>query len=82
MKPKNELVRAVKSPEGEISLDYTGKKPGRGAYVCSNTECLKRIIKTNALSRALKANISDDIIKELNEVQNEETASKENTGES
>lgn len=41
MKPKKELVRVVRSPEGEISLDLTGRKPGRGAYVCHRAECLK-----------------------------------------
>lgn len=42
MKDKRALIRAVKSPQGEVSLDFTGKKPGRGAYVCPNSECLKR----------------------------------------
>jgi len=65
MKPKNELIRAVKSPTGEVSLDFTGKKPGRGAYLCRETNCLKRIIKTNALARAFKTQISDDVINEL-----------------
>jgi len=65
MKPKNELIRAVKSPEGEISLDFTGKKQGRGAYICRDTNCFKRVIKSNALSRAFKTKISDDIINEL-----------------
>jgi len=65
MKPKNQLVRAVKSPEGEISLDYTGKKPGRGAYICNDDNCLKKVIKSNALSRAFKTKISDDIYEEL-----------------
>ena len=41
MKPKKELIRVVRSPEGEISLDTTGKKSGRGAYVCPNAECLR-----------------------------------------
>ena len=45
MKPKKELVRVVRSPEGEVSLDLTGKKPGRGAYVCRNLECLKKARK-------------------------------------
>ena len=52
MKPKRELIRAVRSPDGEVSLDFTGKKPGRGAYVCHSEECLKRAIKSKALSRA------------------------------
>jgi len=65
MKPKNELIRAVKSPEGDISLDDTGKKPGRGAYVCRNKDCLKKTLKTNALARAFKAQISTAIMDEL-----------------
>ena len=65
MKPKSELVRVVKSPEGDVSLDITGKKPGRGAYVCHNPDCFKRVIKSNALARAFKAQISNEITKEL-----------------
>jgi hypothetical protein len=65
MKPKRELIRVVKSPEGEISTDQTGKKPGRGAYVCRDENCLKRIIKSGALSRAFKSRVSDEIIDEL-----------------
>ena len=49
MKDKRALIRAVKSPQGEVSLDFTGKKPGRGAYVCPNGECLKRARKSRAL---------------------------------
>lgn len=52
MKPKRELLRVVRSPEGEVSLDLRGKANGRGAYVCPNPECLKRAIKTKAISRA------------------------------
>ena len=65
MKPKRELIRAVRSPEGEVSLDFKGKKPGRGAYVCHNDECLKRAIKTKALSRALGTPIPEAIMDEL-----------------
>jgi len=65
MKPKNELIRVVKSPETEVSTDYTGKKPGRGAYVCKDENCQKRIIKSNALGRALKAQIPQEIIEEI-----------------
>jgi len=65
MKPKKELIRVVKSPEGDISLDFTGKKNGRGAYVCREKSCFDRIIKTKALSRAFKMQIPEDIIKEL-----------------
>ena len=65
MKPKNEIIRIVKSPEGEISVDDKGKKPGRGAYVCNNEDCLKRIIKSNALARTFKTQIPDGIIEKL-----------------
>ena len=57
MKPKRELIRAVRSPEGVISLDFKGKNPGRGAYVCKNAECLKKAIRSKALDRALEAAI-------------------------
>lgn len=57
MKPKRELIRVVRSPEGEISLDFRGKKPGRGAYVCPDPECLKRVRKSRALERALSAQL-------------------------
>jgi len=65
MKPKRELIRVVRSPESEVSLDSKGKKPGRGAYVCPNPECLKRAIKSKALSRALSVPIPESIIEEL-----------------
>jgi predicted RNA-binding protein YlxR (DUF448 family) len=51
MKDKRALIRAVKSPQGEVSLDFTGKKPGRGAYVCPNSECLKRARKSRSSAR-------------------------------
>ena len=65
MKPKSEIIRIVKSPDNEISLDITGKKPGRGAYVCSDTSCFKRVIKTNALQRTFKMQIPANVIEEL-----------------
>ena len=61
MKAKKELIRVVKSPEGEISLDFKGKKPGRGAYVCPDPECLKRARKSRALERAFSAPIPDEV---------------------
>ena len=64
-KPKKELVRVVRSPEGEISLDLTGKKPGRGAYVCPNSECLKRARKSRALERALDTAIPESVYEEM-----------------
>ena len=61
MKPKKELIRVVKSPEGEVSLDFKGKKPGRGAYVCPDLECLKRARKARALERAFSAPLPEDV---------------------
>ena len=54
MKAKKELVRVVRSPEGEISLDFRGKAPGRGAYVCPQAECLRRAIMTDQQQKALR----------------------------
>ena len=65
MKPKKELVRVVRGPEGTISLDFRGKAPGRGAYVCPQTECLKRAIKTKALERGLDCQIPQEIYVQL-----------------
>ena len=65
MKAKKELVRVVRSPEGEISLDFRGKAPGRGAYVCPQTECLKRAIKSKALERGLDCQIPQEIYDQL-----------------
>lgn len=61
MKPKRELIRAVRSPEGEVSLDFKGRKPGRGAYVCPNPECLKRARKARALERAFSCQIPEEV---------------------
>lgn len=61
MKPKKELVRVVKSPEGEISLDLTGRKSGRGAYVCKSTDCLKAARKARKLERAFSCKIPDEV---------------------
>ena len=62
MKPKQELIRVVKSPEGEISLDFKGKKPGRGAYVCPDPSCLKRSVKSRGLERAFGKGIPEEIL--------------------
>ena len=61
MKPKRELIRAVRSPQGEISLDFKGKAPGGGAYVCPNRDCLKKAIRSKALERAFAAAIPQEI---------------------
>ena len=75
MKPKNELTRVVKSPEGEVTIDITGKKPGRGAYICNDPKCLKRVVKSNAFSRAFKSQISEEIVTQLqNQMKIKETS--------
>ena len=60
MKPKKELVRVVRSPEGEVSLDLTGKKPGRGAYVCRSSECLAKAIKAKRFEKAFSCEIPSE----------------------
>ena len=61
MKPKKELVRVVRSKEGEISLDLTGRKAGRGAYVCRSLDCLKKARKTRRIERSLDCQIPDEV---------------------
>ena len=61
MHDKRDLIRVVKSPEGEISLDTRGKKPGRGAYLCPNADCLAKARKSRALERAFSVSISDEV---------------------
>ena len=65
MKDKKALVRIVKTPEGEICVDATGKKSGRGAYICPNAECLQKARKSRALERAFEAAIGPDIYEAL-----------------
>ena len=61
MTDNRELVRIVKTPEGEIVLDTTGKKSGRGAYVCRNPECLRKARKSRALERAFETAIPAEV---------------------
>ncbi len=61
MKPKKELIRAVKSPEGEISLDLTGKKSGRGAYICPDRNCFDKARKGKRLEKALETKIPEEV---------------------
>ena len=67
MKEKRDLIRVVKSPEGEISLDFRGKKPGRGAYVCPAADCLKRARKSRALERTFSSQIPAEVYDALEE---------------
>ncbi len=64
-KEKNQLIRVVRSPEGEISLDLRGKKPGRGAYLCPDPACLKKAAKSRALERALSTPIPPEVLETL-----------------
>ena len=61
MKPKRELIRVVKSKEGDISLDLTGKKSGRGAYICKSVECFEKARKARKFERSFSCMISEDI---------------------
>lgn len=61
MKPKRELIRVVKSKEGDISLDLTGKKSGRGAYICKSVECFEKARKARRFERSFSCMISEDI---------------------
>ena len=70
MKPKKELIRIVRSPEGEISADLTGKKAGRGAYLCPNAECLKKAEKGKRLERAFECAVSPEVYASLSEALN------------
>ena len=65
MKPKKELLRVVRTPEETVVLDTTGRANGRGAYVCKSGECLKKAVKSKALSRAFGVPVPDEIILSL-----------------
>ena len=73
MKPKSTLIRVVRSPEGELSLDARGKKSGRGAYVCRDSACLKKARKSKALERSLDTQIPDEIYDRLEQEMEAET---------
>lgn len=62
---KNELIRVVRDPEGNVSLDFTGKKSGRGAYICKNVACLRRARKSQRLSRNLEAEVPEAVFAAL-----------------
>ena len=66
-KPKPDLLRVVRAPDGSVSLDFTGKKSGRGAYICRNVACLKKARKTGRLSRSLECEIPDAVFAQMEE---------------
>ena len=65
--PKSTLIRVVRSPEGEISLDLVGKKSGRGAYICKNPACLTNAKKSKRIERVLECTISDELYQKMEE---------------
>ncbi len=72
MKPKKELVRIVRSPENEISMDLTGKKSGRGAYICKDIKCLNAAKKAKRLERAFECTVPEEVYERLEkEIQDE-----------
>lgn len=73
-KPKAELLRVVRAPDGEVSLDFRGKKSGRGAYICHDVKCLRRVRKSKRVDRALDCEIPESVwdAMEAELVQNEE----------
>ncbi len=75
MKPKKELVRVVRSPEGTVSVDLRGKAPGRGAYVCRDAQCLKKALRSKALSRSLEVEIPPEIYDTLTQQLEEQNGS-------
>ena len=65
MHDKSDLIRIVKSAEGQISLDFTGKKSGRGAYLCHNLQCLKKARKSRRIEQNLETHIPDELYERL-----------------
>lgn len=64
-KAKRELIRVVRGTDGSVSLDFSGKAPGRGAYICPNAECLKKALRSKALDRSLEVTIPQEVIDRL-----------------
>jgi predicted RNA-binding protein YlxR (DUF448 family) len=64
-KPKRELLRVVRDPEGSVTLDFTGKKSGRGAYICQDVKCLKKVRKSGRLAKNLECEISESVYESL-----------------
>ena len=67
MKPKKELVRVGRAPDGTLSLDFRGKAPGRGAYLCRNAGCLRKAQKAKRLERAFQCPVPDEVMAKLEE---------------
>ena len=80
MKPKKELMRVVRGPDGTVSLDPSGKKPGRGAYVCRSGDCLSRAIRQKQLERQLEAKLGEETAEALRQTLAELMAAEEAGG--
>ena len=65
--PKNTLIRVLRTPEGEVLLDLTGKKSGRGAYICKNASCLKKARKSRRIETSLECSISEELYEKMEE---------------
>ena len=65
--PKSSLIRVLRTPEGEVILDLTGKKSGRGAYICKNAQCLKKARKSRRIESSLECSLSDEIYQKMEE---------------
>nr|WP_279537898.1 YlxR family protein [Paenibacillus turpanensis] len=85
MMPKKELIRVVRTPQSDVLIDLTGKKSGRGAYLCGKVSCFRLAKKAKSLDRALKAAVGDDIYDRLEQdfirVEDEFHASKDRMDE-
>lgn len=64
-KPKKELIRVVKNKDGNITIDATGKQEGRGTYICNNTVCLEKVVKSKRLEKVLEKDISQEVYENL-----------------
>lgn len=67
-KEKKELLRIIRTPEGKIEADLTGKKNGRGVYICRDPECLKKAVKKHALEKSLETHVPEDVYEGINEI--------------
>jgi predicted RNA-binding protein YlxR (DUF448 family) len=66
-KPKSELLRIVRTPEGKVELDFSGRKNGRGTYICPDVACLKKVMKSKRLERTLEVEIPEQVYAALEE---------------
>lgn len=64
-KPKVELLRVVRDPNGEVSLDFTGKKSGRGAYICKSVKCLRRAAKAKRIDKSLECSVPEEVYERM-----------------